>query len=271
MSKPIDKSLYKYVKTLANKKFAAPTSAYRSSWIVKKYKSLGGRYTSKKSNSKLKQWYKEKWIDLKRPIKNKNNHIVSYEPCGRTNTKSKKYPLCRPSKRVSFSTPLTYHELSKKSIAKAKKDKKSQKRIHFGGNHSQYYGKRSSIMVDVPENVKKAAIYSFKLKKLGFKGGLETGWKRAKQLATKEKIPIQDVKYMHAWFARHLYASYPSYKKWKNTGKPLDKEWHNKHGIISWLIWGGSPGFKWVNSPKIINLLNKYYDKEYTSLSKKII
>ena len=71
---------------------------------------------------------------------------------------------------------------------------------------------------------------------------------------------------MRAWFARHIYASYPTYKKWKNAGRPKDSQWHNKHGVISWLIWSGDAAFKWVNSKKIINLLNKHYNKNYKSL-----
>jgi hypothetical protein len=138
--------------------------------------------------------------------------------------------------------------------------------IGSGKIRSQYHGRVSSIMIKVPENVKKTALYSFKLKKLGFGGGLETGWKRAKQLATKNSISIQDLKYMRAWFARHIYTSYPTYKKWLKAGRPKIKEWHRKHGIVSWLIWGGDAAFKWVNSQKNINLLNKHFNKNYKSM-----
>jgi len=43
MSKPvpIDKDLYKFVVSLANKKFDSPSGIYRSSWIVREYKKLG--------------------------------------------------------------------------------------------------------------------------------------------------------------------------------------------------------------------------------------
>lgn len=278
MPEPINKSLYERVKKMADKKFLSKTGIYKSSWIVKEYKRLGGKYSGKKPGVKspgLKRWYKEKWIDLNRPIRNSKGKIVGYRSCGRQNLKSKsKYPLCRPSRRVSSKTPRTYKQISRKSILKAKREKsrvKSFGNIKFGGGktRSQYHGRKSAVMVKVPENVKKVALYSFKLKRLGFKGGLETGWKRAKQLATKETIPIEDVKYMRAWFARHLYTSYPTYKKWINAGRPKDASWHNKHGIISWLIWSGDAAFKWVNSQKIINLLNKHYNKDYKSLKLK--
>jgi hypothetical protein len=132
----------------------------------------------------------------------------------------------------------------------------------------QFYGKQSSIMISVPGNVKKNALLAFKLAKSGFKGGKETGWKRAKQLSTKKMIPIEDLRYMRAWFARHLITSYPTYKNWKKSGNPKLKEWFNKRGIISWLIWGGDEGYNWVNSQKNINLLNDHYSKNY--LSKKL-
>jgi hypothetical protein len=350
---PVNKALYNYVKQLANKKFKSPSGIYRSSWIVKEYKRRGGKYSGKKtSSSGLKRWFKEKWVDLNRPIRNSKGKIVGYKSCGRKSANSKgKYPLCRPSKRINKGTPKTYHSISKSSLKKAKREKsriKSKGNIKFGGSgkscgsdqdggyygdkylkkkliknlkkrecpichhiikgdttehlekhaneqnlphkkrklslkfyydkvakqdggcgdmcmpgggkiRSQFKGTRSKVMVTVPLNVKNVALYAYKLKKLGFGGGLETGWKRAKQLSTKESIPIEDLKYMLAWFARHIYASYPSYKKWKDAGRPKDKLWHHKHGIISWIIWGADAAFKWVNSQKNINLLNKHY------------
>lgn len=374
---PVNKSLYKYVKRLADKKFLSKTGIYKSSWIVREYKKRGGKYNGKKPSYKspgLKRWYKERWVDLNRPIKNSKGKVIGYKSCGRKSVKSSKgkYPLCRPLKKITSKTPKIVKSLSKKSILKAKKKKSKvthKGRVQFGGkifkckncsevfdtktglqNHikkyhkgdfllsiidnfsfdniqdggdthqeynfkfikehvktckdkqcsildkvecqlcdnnkckdsrnksecekmseqigsgPQYYGKRSSVMIKVPENVKKTALYAFKLKKLGFRGGHETGWKRAKQLATKDEIPIEDVKYMRAWFARHIYASYPTYKKWMRAGRPKDTQWHNKNGVISWLIWSGDAAFKWVNSKKIINLLNKHYNKNYKSL-----
>lgn len=319
MSIPINKTLYKHVKDLANKKFKSKTGIYRSSWIVREYKKRGGKYKGNKSGSKLKRWYKEKWVDLNRPIKNSSGKIVGYKSCGRKSINNKeKYPLCRPTYKISRDTPKTYKELSKKSITKAKREKskvKGTKNIKFGGTiislykskkgykickcknkictckknkslkvinckdnkckiyqnggKAQYYGKRSKIMVKVPENVKKWALYAFKLKKLGFKGAKETGWKRAKQLSTKSQIPIQDLRYMRNWYARHIITSYPGFKKWVKEGRSKDKKWHNKHAIIAWITWGGDAGFRWVNSQKVINMLNKHFNKNYKTIKGK--
>jgi hypothetical protein len=368
---PKDASLYNSVKKAANKKFKSPSGIYRSSWIVKEYLRRGGKYSgSKDKSSGLSRWFKEKWVDLNRPIKNSKGKVIGYKKCGRKTQKIKgKYPLCRPSKSVNKKSPRTYKEISKKSLSKAKRDKKSSNNIKFGGGsqdggyygspklkkkilsnlkkkecpvckmiiksnkkehiqshllkpkereilqigngkcnecgalcfapiqsedgtevecdgcgksmisvkkgggkvRSQFKGTLSKIMVKVPINVKKTALYSYKLKDMGFKGGIETGNKRAKQLSTKSEIPIEDLKFMKAWFARHMYASYPSYKKWQDAGRPKDKEWYKKHGILAWVLWSGDAGFKWVNSKKNINLLNKHYPgKNYKATKLKL-
>ncbi len=131
MPVPTNKKLYNYIKKLANKKFKSPSGIYRSSWIVREYKKRGGKYTGTKSKKRgLTRWFREKWIDLKRPIRNSRNKIIGYRKCGRKKIKGK-YPLCRPSKRITSKTPKTYKELSKKSIKRAKKIKKNYKYIKF--------------------------------------------------------------------------------------------------------------------------------------------
>lgn len=275
MPEPINKKLYEEVKAEASKKFKAPSGIYRSSWIVREYKKRGGKYKGKKSSKKgTTRWYKEKWVDLNRPIR-KNGKIVGYKPCGRksANKKSGKYPLCRPSKRVSKKTPKTYKELSKKSIRKAKHKKsqvKHKSNVKFGGGKPQFYGKASVKRVKVPSSVKNWAKKAFELRKLGFKGATSTGWKRAKQLATKDSIPIEDFRYMRNWYARHIVTSYPTFKKWVDAGKPKTKEWHNKRGIISWVTWGANPGWNWVNRKSNVDMLNNHFNKNYKASSKKL-
>lgn len=129
----------------------------------------------------------------------------------------------------------------------------------------QFYGKKSSVMVKVPKGVKAAAQNSYKMKEVGFKGGHETGWKRANQLSTKDEISIEDLRYMRNWYARHIYTSYPSYKEWVSAGKPMDDTYfHKKRGILAWQIWGGDPALRWVNSKT--GLLNEYFGKEYDKI-----
>lgn len=138
-----------------------------------------------------------------------------------------------------------------------------------GGGKAQYYGRQSDVMVPVPKNVKKWAVYAFKLKDLGFKGATKTGWKRARQLATQDFIPIEDLKYMHAWYSRHIYTSYPGFQEWINAGRPKTKEWQNKRSIIAIVTWGGPAALRWLNSKKIMDLLSKHYDKEIREIKKR--
>jgi hypothetical protein len=274
---PINKKLYEKVKKEAKKKFTKYPSIYANAWVVREYKKRGGKYDGKKTKSSgLKRWFKEDWVDLNRPQKNSKGEIVGYAKCGRASVKKGKYPLCRPSKRISSKTPRTYQEISKHSIEKAKRQKskvKHKNNIQFGkgmlGGKPQFYGKKSSVMVKVPSNVKKWANYAFKLRKLGFQGATETGWKRAKQLATKDEIPIEDIRYMHAWFSRHIYTSYPGFMKWMEAGRPKEKQWHNKRSIISILTWGGPAGLKWMNTQKVLSLLSKTFNKEYKPIKMK--
>lgn len=135
-SVPTNKKLYDYVVNLANKKFLAPSSIYRSSWIVREYKKRGGEYSGTINKKKgLLRWYKENWINLNKPIKSKTGKIIGYEKCGRSSSNNKEqYPLCRPEKRITKETPKTYKELSKKQIQTAKINKQKytyKKHIKF--------------------------------------------------------------------------------------------------------------------------------------------
>lgn len=130
----------------------------------------------------------------------------------------------------------------------------------------QYHGKKSDTMFKVPAAVKNTAKKAFDLKDIGFKGATETGWKRAKQLVSKEYISIQDIRYMRNWFARHVYTSYPGFNEWVKAGRPKDKEWHKKRSIISWLTWGGDAGLKWINSNRMVSKLNSYFNTGYTKI-----
>lgn len=124
---PVHPELYASVKAAADAKFLAPTSIYKSAWIVAEYKRRGGTYrkdddggTYRKddgggSSKGLTRWFREAWVDLERPIKDARGRVVGHAPCGRAKaTVEGTYPLCRPSKRVSEATPLTVTEIGKK-------------------------------------------------------------------------------------------------------------------------------------------------------------
>jgi hypothetical protein len=129
---PENKQLYTKVKAEADKLFLAPTSAYKSGWIVKTYKDRGGTYAvsssgppSKKTG--LRRWFAEKWVNIMGPTDD--------APCGRARATTKGvYPVCRPKIRITKDTPLTIGELTPSRIKDAvdKKQKvKQMKHIKF--------------------------------------------------------------------------------------------------------------------------------------------
>jgi len=80
--------LYEKAKKIADEKYKKP-SAYKSGFIVKTYKEMGGTYSGKKTNKGIGRWFKEDWKDV--------GH--------------QEYPVYRPTKRVSKDTPLTPQEI----------------------------------------------------------------------------------------------------------------------------------------------------------------
>lgn len=84
----LDRDLYERVKKEADKVYTKP-SAYKSGYIVKKYKELGGRYANDDKPKNLQRWFKENWTDIGQ----------------------QDYPVYRPTKRVTKETPLTASEI----------------------------------------------------------------------------------------------------------------------------------------------------------------
>ena len=89
MNIPTDKTLYEKVKKQADMVYDKP-SAYKSGYIVKTYKSLGGKYSGTKQNTGLVNWFRESWQDIG----------------------NKTYPVYRPTKRVNKNTPLLASEIN---------------------------------------------------------------------------------------------------------------------------------------------------------------
>jgi hypothetical protein len=90
---PLDKKLYEAVKAKADKIYKK-SSAYKSGYIVKLYKKLGGEYAEDDQPHNLERWYKENWIDVG----------------------NKDYPVYRPTIRINEKTPLTVSEIDKKNL-----------------------------------------------------------------------------------------------------------------------------------------------------------
>lgn len=86
----------------------------------------------------LKQWFAEKWVDVK-----------TGKECGRSgkDKDGRPYPACRPSRRVNSTTPKTTSEMSSSEKAKFKREKTSGQRIDYNHKRAQEGG----MMQDTPE------------------------------------------------------------------------------------------------------------------------
>jgi hypothetical protein len=90
----IDKpDLYEKAKKIADEKYSKP-SAYKSGFIVKKYKELGGTYSDDNQPKNLKRWFEEDWKDV--------GHL--------------RYPVYRPTKKINKHTPLTPKEIEPENL-----------------------------------------------------------------------------------------------------------------------------------------------------------
>jgi hypothetical protein len=121
MTIPSDKKLYNKTKKNIYKKIPKH-SAYRSGILVKKYKQLFSKkygtkknpYIGKKSKKKgLSRWFKEKWTNQRGEIGYKY-----------------KSDIYRPSKRITFKTPKTHKELTKRNVFKARSKKYKHGRVN---------------------------------------------------------------------------------------------------------------------------------------------
>lgn len=105
---PTDPEEYKRAIRRVKSRVSRWPSAYASGMVVQEYKramaSKGRKpYTTSipKSKTDLTRWFREKWVDVK-----------TGRPCGSASG-SVSYPTCRPSRRVSSSTPRTLQSLTK--------------------------------------------------------------------------------------------------------------------------------------------------------------
>ena len=99
----LNQVLYNKAKQEANEIYKKP-SAYKSGWIVKRYKELGGKYADDNKPKPLKRWFQEKWQD-----------IGGLEMNGEG---VPPYPVFRPTKRISKETPLLPSEINPENLKK---------------------------------------------------------------------------------------------------------------------------------------------------------
>ena len=92
--------LYNKVKLYADTIYEK-SSAYKSGFIIKKYKELGGTFKNDDKPKKLKQWFNEKWSDIG----------------------NSSYPVYRPRIKINKDTPLTVNEIDKTNLKQQIKKK----------------------------------------------------------------------------------------------------------------------------------------------------
>jgi hypothetical protein len=102
----INASLYLKAKKEADEKYARP-GLYKSAWIQKRYKELGGKYRGSKpgTDTGIQRWLtKEKWVEV---IPWLDGKIVQ---CG---TGDRNGVACRPLVKANDKTPITLPALVK--------------------------------------------------------------------------------------------------------------------------------------------------------------
>lgn len=124
----INKDKYKKAKTKAIKTFGSKSTAYKSMYIVREYKKMGGKYKGKKPKGGITRWSNEKWVAVIPYLGGKNIK------CGATLNKK---VSCRPSIRKTKKTPITIQQVIKlhgkkkvKKLATAK-NKNMSKRVNW--------------------------------------------------------------------------------------------------------------------------------------------
>jgi hypothetical protein len=157
-NKPTNPELWSQSLAWARSRYKVCPSAYCNGAAAKRYKSKGGgwRTVKKKSsnesietneasspaqqaaiainmkkkgikpknvNEDLRNWFKEKWVDVSKKVDGK------HPPCGRKDADGKAYPKCRPSKKVSSETPKvasSYDKDEKKAMTQQKRRAEKQ-------------------------------------------------------------------------------------------------------------------------------------------------
>ena len=117
---PKDAKLYENIKNKIYKQITKH-SAYRSGILVKeykkaylkKYKSNEAYYGKKTNKQGLARWFKEEWKNQRGEVGYKKTNDVY-----------------RPTRRVTPKTPLTFNELTKYELTKAKKIKETKGRVY---------------------------------------------------------------------------------------------------------------------------------------------
>jgi len=125
----LNPKLYKKAQKKANETYKRH-SAYKSMFLVKTYKDLGGKYSTEKKMGKLERWRRESWKSVFDFL---NGKIIE---CGSDKINNN---ACRPTKKIDKETPMTIQELikkhGKKKLLEFSKKKKNNMNLRADWNN----------------------------------------------------------------------------------------------------------------------------------------
>lgn len=251
----------------------------------------------------LRVWHKQDWRNVCAPDPNAAcGYEACGTGDGVAHPES--YPYCRPCHKVG-STLTTIGEMSKQEIrqmcAKKRRAEAARPRstsqtsqaptrvfVHSRTSSKARAGKRrasrasatsperatAATGVAVPADVREAAAQALALHEEGRAGGTHTGWHRAQQLATAPSVDPSTLRAMRTWFARHGPdaknggTSYGApacatckprgYCEYRKSGVP-------NRGAVAWLLWGGSPAYRWLKTREVRDVLQNAFPRSKAS------
>ena len=186
-----DPELYEKAKAYADNIFKKP-SAFKSGFIVKKYKEMGGTYSGEKPNKTgIARWFKEEWKDIG----------------------NEEYPVFRPTLKITEKTPLTPDEIKPSNL---KKQIALKQKIKGDANLPPFLPlKKGGKLVEVDNIPKTDAIWE---------------WSDPKKVAKKTKDYLgKNVVVFRADKPKKKYMIFdPDNKKWVYFGE-MSYQDHTKH------------------------------------------
>ena len=240
--------------------------------------------TGKKDS--LKRWFKEQWVNVCEEGDGPGGFAICGSGKGIDNPKE--YPYCRAYYKLPGTQVVTAQELTKKEINYMCKNKRSKtqgingkptriilpKKTRSRVKNDRQKKQSGGNLIKIPRKVREDALVGIAMLDEGFKGGTQTGWDRANQLAYDEYIDSRSLADMRTWFARHgpdaknSGTSYPGFCKWLEDGMPMDESISKYKGAVSWLIWGGDAAYKWLKTSEIRNILERDFPNRKKSSPK---
>tara|TARA_Y100001973_G_C5166266_1_gene316329 strand:+ start:334 stop:741 length:408 start_codon:yes stop_codon:yes gene_type:complete len=127
----LDKKKYNKAKKIADDTHKK-NSAYKSLFLLKTYKDLGGKINQKsEKKSGTTVWLKEKWKNLSGVVAGKTK-LKDAPACGnRDKNQGKNKTICRPTVKVNKETVKLAQNYSKEQLKKAQKIKNKGDRINW--------------------------------------------------------------------------------------------------------------------------------------------